>query len=260
MQESRLDDILWAATFCGNLILLFVLWKRGRARSFPAFTALVAAYIARTVILVLVNRHLPHAYRLTFWWMSVVDEALQLLVVYEIALQVFRPTGVWAQDVWKTFLGLAGIAIILAAGLTWLDTPATTDHVQAYFFRANFFSAMLMSELFVAMVALSATSGLPWKTHVARIAQGFGIYSILSVGIDILTSVLGIRHATTVFIATSHLRIVTYLGCETYWIVMLWQEAPAPRELPERMRMQIYVLQRQVEHDLERIRNWGRRP
>jgi hypothetical protein len=258
MPLSSFDRFAWAAGPSGHLILLFVLWKRGRARSFPAFTALIASSVAGTIVLFFLRGH-PHAYARAFWWMGVLDEALQLLVVYELALHVFRPTGVWARDVWRTFLGLAGIGVVLAAGLTWLDTPATTDRLQAYFLRADFFSSALMSELFVAMVALSATAGLPWKTHAARIAQGLGVYSIVSVGRDIVSSVLGIRHATSVFVAASHVRVVTYLACEAYWIVMLWQEAPSPRELPERMRTQIYVLQRQVEHDLERIRTWGRR-
>lgn len=258
MELLSFDRFLWAAASCGNLLLLFVLLNRKRAPAFPVFTALIASSIARTIILIFLLGH-AHAYALAYWSMSVVDEVLQLLIVYELALHVFRPTGVWAQDVWRTFLGLAGIGAILAAGLTWLDIPATTDPTQAYFLRANFFSSALMSELFVAMLALSATSGLPWKTHVARIAQGFGVYSIVSVGRDIVTSVLGIRHATSVFVASSHVRILTYLACEAYWIVTLWQEAPAPRALPERMRTQIYVLQRQIEYDLERIRTWGRR-
>jgi hypothetical protein len=52
---------------------------------------------------------------------------------------------------------------------------------------------------------------------------------------------------------------MTYLGCEVYWIVTLWQEPPAPRELPEAMRTKIYTLQKQVERDLEKIREWRRK-
>jgi hypothetical protein len=115
-----------------------------------------------------------------------------------------------------------------------------------------------MSELFAGMVVLSATAGLPWKTHAARIAQGLGAYSIFCVAKDILVNYVGLSPHSQLYTELSHFRILTYLGCEGFWIAMLWQEAPAPRELPESMRTQIYALQKQVEDDLNRIRAWRR--
>ncbi|MGD0798650.1 MAG: hypothetical protein ABR910_13095 [Acidobacteriaceae bacterium] len=258
MQLTSFDRFVWAASFAGNLLLLLVLWRRGRAQSFPVFTAFIASSLARTIIIFWVLRDLPRDYRFIFWSLSALDEALQLLVVYELAVHVFRPTGVWARDVRRTFAGVAWGGILLAAALACLDVPATTDPVQAYFLRGNFFSAALMSELFVGMVALSVTAGLPWKTHVARIAQGLGVYSIFCVARDSASSALGLEHAPHTFIVLSHLRILVYLACEGYWIAMLWQEAPAPRELPESVLTQVYALQRQVEYDLTRLRSWRR--
>ena len=116
--------------------------------------------------------------------------------------------------------------------------------------------AVLMSELFVGMLALSATVGLPWKTHVARIAQGLGAYSIVCVVTDAISSYFG--NEPHIFAVLASIRNTASIICEGYWIVMLWQEAPAPRELPESMLAQIYALQQQVEYDLARIRNWRR--
>jgi len=36
--------------------------------------------------------------------------------------------------------------------------------------------------------------------------------------------------------------------------VMLWREAPAPKELPEEMRRQLFTLQARVEYDLRKFR------
>jgi hypothetical protein len=250
------DRFVWAAGLAGHVILLIVLLRRGRARSFPAFTALIACNVLKTVVLFFFKRDLPGAYPDIYWSLAVLDELLQFLVLFELALHVFRPTGVWARDVWKTFAGMAGASVAVALPLTWMAAPRSSTLFRAFVLRGNFFSAALMSELFVAMLALSVTAGLPWKTHVARIAQGLGGYSLACFALDIASSYLG--NEDRAFVSISHPRILTYLVCEGYWIVTLWQEAPAPRELPETMLTQIYVLQRQVEYDLTRIRNWWR--
>jgi hypothetical protein len=260
MHVNSLDLFFWAAGFWGEVLLLGVLWQRGRAAAFPVFTTYIGFSVARTIYLYLVMPRLGlRGYEVSYWWLGVIDELLQLLVAYEVAMHVFRPTGVWAPDVWRTFLGMAALGVTVAGVLTRLDVPATTDPVQADFYRANFFSAVLMSELFVGMLALSVNVGLPWKTHAARIAQGLGVYSVVCVGIGIASTMLGIRHAIRVSEELAHVRMTVFTLCEAYWIAMLWQSAPAPRELPEEMRTQIYVLQRRVEYDLNRLRGWGRR-
>ena len=58
--------------------------------------------------------------------------------------------------------------------------------------RGNLFAAALQSELFVAMMALSIDARLPWKTHVAKIAQGLGAYSLLGVLIETGHSYFGV--------------------------------------------------------------------
>jgi hypothetical protein len=257
MNLSHFDRFVWGAGLTGSMILLLVLCLRGRARSFPIFTLYIAENVATTISLYFIFYHFAMpVYGHAFHTLGFVDEALQLLVVYELAVQVFCPTGVWAPDVRKTFLGLVGVSVTIALLLTWLAHPAGILPVDTFLLRSNFFSAALMSELFVGMMVLSATVGLPWKTHVARIAQGLGAYSLFCVAKNISLAYFDPAKHPTAFLDLSHLRILTYLACEAYWIVMLWQQAPAPRELPEAMRAQIYTLQKQVEYDLIRIRAW----
>jgi hypothetical protein len=165
---------------------------------------------------------------------------------------------VWARDVRKTILGLAGASVIVVLLLTWLADPVAPLPIQGFILRSSFFSAALMSELFVGMVVLSGTVGLPWKTHAARIAHGLGAYSIVCVGLGIINNFVGLSGGTYIFTQLSHLRSVVWMICEGYWIVTLWAEAPAPRELPEAMRLQICTLQTQLENDLIRIRAWRR--
>jgi hypothetical protein len=257
MHLSDFDRFVWTATFLGYILLLIVLFVRRRASSFPAFTLYIAENIATAIVLYFVFNHLSiGTYRYAYRSLGVVDEILQLFVFYELAVHVFCPTGTWARDVRITFLGVIGASTAAALFLTWLDHPTSHSSIQSFILRSNFFTSALMSELFVGMMILSSTAGLPWKTHVAKIAQGLGAYSIVCVAKDIVLNDLSLSQHVHLDAMLSHLRILTYLLCEVFWIVMLWQEAPAPRELPESMRMQIYSLQKQMEHDLIRIRAW----
>lgn len=259
MHLSGFDLFAWAAIFVGQFLILLVLFARRRAKSFPLFTALIAEEAVATAVKYLVLLHFSfRAYQYCYWSLGVLDEVLQLFVLYEIAVHVFCPTGVWARDVHRTFLGLVGASVIVALLLTWLAHPAASRPIQVFIVRSNFFSAALMSELFVGTVVLSSTVGLPWKTHAARIAQGLGAYSIVCVGLGIVDNFVGLSLGIHFYMQLSHLRSVVWMVCESYWIVTLWAEAPAPRELPEAMRLQIYTLQRQVENELIRIQAWRR--
>lgn len=259
MHLSGFDLFAWAAIFFGQVLVLFVLFVRGRARLFPLFTALIAEGAVATAVRYLVFLHFSfRAYQYCYWLLGILDEVLQLFVLYEIAVHVFCPTGAWARDVRKTFLGFAGASTIVALLLTWLANPVAPHRIQAFILRSNFFTAALMSELFVGTVVLSSTVGLPWKTHAARIAQGLGAYSIVCVGLGIINNFIGLSRGIHIFKQLSDLRSIVWMICEGYWITTLWKEAPAPRELPEAMRLQIYTLQRHVENELIRIEAWRR--
>jgi hypothetical protein len=259
MHLSGFVRFVWAATFFGQIVLLWVLFVRRRAASFPAFTL----YIAESVCIVAALRFFHgrlsvDAFRGLYLRLNILDSAFQLLVVCELAVHVFRPTGEWARDVFKTFVGVVCASILVAALLTWLDLPIVRLKTQAFMLRSDFFATALMSELFVGMIVLSSTAGLPWKTHTARVAQGLGTYSIVCLARDIAINSVALRRHMQIFTQSDHVRNLAYLGCEVFWIAMLWREAPAPRELPEKMRAQIYTLQRRVEYDLIRIRSWRR--
>lgn len=257
MELTGFDRFLWAATSCGQILTLLVLIVRRRARSFPFFTCYVVETICTNVVEYFVFYHLSIlAYCYWYWSLGIFDQILLLLVFYELAKHVFCPTGVWARDVRRTFLGVVCASAAVALLLTCLAHPTARIRIETFILRANFFSAALISELLVGMLVLSATAGLPWKTHVARIAQGLGAYSLVCVATSVIANYLISNRRTNLFKQLSHFEILTYLTCEIYWIVTLWQEGPVPRELPESMRIQIYTLQKEVENDLIRVRAW----
>jgi hypothetical protein len=256
MHLSGLDLFFWTASFLGHLVLLFVLWERHRAKQFPFFTALISTNIIRSIALYLVMHHGTKAgYFYTYWSVAVLDTILQFCVAYEMASHVFRPMGVWSWDVRKSFAWLLGLSLAAASGLTWLASPPTRFLVQSIVIKTNFFTAAWMSELFVGMMTLSARVKRPWNTHVAAISKGFGVYSILGVIIESGQAYFGAGQNTQAYSSLSHFRIAVYLGCVAYWVVALWRDVPPSRELTEKMRAQLFTLQREVEYSLQSLRS-----
>jgi hypothetical protein len=248
--------ILFADPICGALIFL-VLFVRRRAASFPLFTAWVAIDTIITAVIPYVYFHCQnHTYRYTYRTLNVLDVTFQLLVVYEICMHVFRPTGTWAPDVRKPLIGITGGSTALALLFAVLAHPAFPLPMQRLVWRIDLFCSSLICEMFVGMLVLSSVAGLPWKTHAARIAQVFGVSSFVALLIDIVTSGVNSAWLKQIFGPLMRGETTFGIGCEIFLIVLLWRHAPAPQELPDSLRIQIYTLQQQAENDLIRIRSW----
>jgi hypothetical protein len=248
---TGLDRLLWALSLFGHCALLGVLLLRRRAPSFPAFTTLIAVNILRTITLYLILRFgSPDAYFYTYWTLAIVDVALQLAVAYELATHVFQPLGAWTPDLKRSLVAIAGASLLIAAGLTWLATPPATTLRLAIVLRGTFFTSALMGELFVAMIALSVTMGLPWRTHVARLAQGLGVYSIFCILTEAAHNYFGAARYKLV----SHIRIELYLACVLYWIITLAMKEPEPRKLPEQLHQELRALQSKAALMLQSLR------
>jgi hypothetical protein len=220
---------------------------------FPIFTVLIAMNIVNAIALYEIALHgSKHTYFIAYFAFAIVDLVLQLSVTYELASHIFRPTGSWAPDVRNGFFILVLASIAVAFALACLPSPPERTMLGRLLDRGNLFSSALQCALFVGMIAFSATASLPWKTHVARIAQGLGFYSLIGILTEAGHNVLA--RDTTLYGTLSYVRMTTYLICGSYWIVMLWLNAPASQELPEEMRHQLFTLQRGLAYDLRKLR------
>ncbi len=256
MHLTGLDFFFWAVGFFENLGLLFVLWYRRLARSFPFFTALAILSVLRTIVLYFVHSYgTKDSYFYTYWLLAILDTMLQLGIVYEIASRVFRPVGVWAGDVRGSFLWMVGLSTTVALGLSWLASPPARTWRESFVTKGTLFAAALMSELFVLMMSLSISAGFPWRTHVAKIAQGLGAYSLVSVLIETGHSYFGVGREAPAFVFLSRVRIASYLTCVAYWAVMLWRKEQLSRQMTKEMSERLFTLQRRVEYDLQNLRS-----
>jgi hypothetical protein len=243
MQMTTLDNVLWATIIIEDVILCFVLVARRRVRSFPVFTALIALDVARAVALVAIERAGTAAvYFYTYWSLAVADIALQFGVLYGVASKVFRPAGRWANDTTGALICLIVGSIATAVLLTWMPKPVVVLPLQQVILKGNFFSAVLMSELSVGILAISAWAGLSGTPHAAKIIQGFVAYSLCTLALETARTYCGVTKSSRVYDDLSHLRVIAYALCMAHWIISLWADAPPPRELPSLMREQVSAI------------------
>jgi len=257
MHLSAFDSLLVATSWIESIVLLWVLFYRGRAKTFPVFTTLAVVWLFEVAVSSFVASHFSsRTYYYTYWSLGAVDVCLQFALVYEIARHVFAPLKQWAPDVRAGFVALVCGSVAIAILFAALASPAETNHLARMIGRGNLFADLLLTEMFAGLVALSAIAGLPWRTHVAGIAQGAGAFALASVLSNIYEVWLNWRHdANTIHRLAEVLSVVARMSF-ALWIVSLWREAPEPREMPEPMRGKIVRLNRQLEYDLGRIRGW----
>lgn len=257
MSLNEIGLVFWAAGFAGHVVLLTVLLVRHRAKAFPFFTALIGSDVLKTAILFLVRRNgNDRAYLWAYLVLALVDVVLQCAVVGEVAWKVFRPLGQWAPDIRGGLIFLATGSLVVASGLTLMATSESSKWQLVALGKANFFSSVLFAELFIGMVVLSVMVGLPWRTHIARIAYGLGVYATLTILIEAGHTLYGGLYGARVGDVLISARQGLYLCVLGYWIVTLWQEAPEPREMGSEMREQLQKLQQRLAYDLYTVRPW----
>lgn len=253
MQLTGTDLHFWAAGLLIHSLLLLLLLMRRRAKTFPVFTTLIATNIINALVLYEIASHgTDHIYMIGYFAFATIDLVLQFAVTYELATHVFRPTGTWAPDVRTGFLLLVMGSIAVATFLAYLTAPAEKTWLGAVLDRGNIFTSALQCELFVGMIAFSTTARLPWRTHVARISQGLGFFSLIGLLTDAENS--QVARNSALFQALTYIRMTTYLFCAVYWTVMVYLDAPEQKELPEEMRRQLFTLQARLEYDLRKLR------
>ena len=225
MQPAGLDLFLWITGFAGHIALLGVLFFRRRAAQFPLFTALILFNVLRTALLYVVLHHgSAKVYFYTYWSIGAVDDGLQFCILYEIAAHVFRPLGYWARDLRTGMIWIGCASLTVSVGVTWLAAPPTRGWQQTLVMR--------------------------WRTHVARISQGLGVYSMAQILIQGVHNTIG----TAGYLALSRTRMTLYLVCILYWMITLWSEAPVPKALPAEMLSRLSFLRTDVAQSLDSLR------
>jgi hypothetical protein len=224
---------------------------RERWRVFRFFTAWIAFQVVDNIVFfyLVYNHSTAGLYKTIYWSAEVIDLALQVCVVLEMARIVLKPTGTWVRDALKNFLLLGLAGVLIAAVLSYVAKPHSANSLNAWIERGSLFSAMLSLELFVAMGAASTNLGLVWRNHVMGLAVGWSVWAIVDFFVEGAYSYLGPNwHG----IDLDQVRIISLQLVTIYWAIIFWLPEPEERILSPEMRRYLAALHQDVQLNASR--------
>jgi hypothetical protein len=210
------NHLIWAAGLLGHVLLLGVLFAR--KRRFPWFTLLIVFYFLRSVGLAATLHFSGHpAHRFAILIIDLTDVLLQCAVLVELTWMALRPLGGIRRF---TLPGLLlGSAVLIVMRLA----PAGYSSLRMDLVLLHFLLSVFMVEWAIVLAFLLRSLRLSWRSHVAAISFGFGVYSAaLLAGGGYFTT--GREMSDYVFF--SFFRISIYLLVLLWWSVTLWLKEP----------------------------------
>jgi len=214
------NHLIWAAGLLGHVILLVVLFTRHRVARLPWFTLLIFFYLLRSVGLAATLHFSGHpAHRFAILVLDSTDVLLQCAVLAELAWIALRPLGGIRRYTLPLLLVGSGVLIVMRLA------PAGYTSLRMDLVLLHFLLSVLMVEWAIVLAFLLRSLRLSWRSHVAVISFGFGIYSAaLLAGGGYFT--IGREMSDYVFF--SFFRISVYLLVLLCWALALWFQEPKP--------------------------------
>jgi hypothetical protein len=214
------NHLIWAAGLLGHVILLGVLFTRKRVARYPWFTLLIVFYLLRSVGLAATLHFSGHpAHRFATLILDITDVLLQCAVLVELTWIALRPLGGFRRFTLPLLLLGSGVLIVMRLA------PAAYSSLRMDLVLLHFLLSVLMVEWAIVLAFLLRPLLLSWRSHVAALTFGFGVYSTaLLVGGGYFT--IGREMSDYVFF--SFFRISVYLLVLLWWAITLWLKEPKP--------------------------------
>ena len=203
------NTLLWALSLLLEGLLLAVLIRRGTARLLPVFTALIAFYVLRSVLLFALFGHLDApAYELTYTTLSSIDLLLQIAVAGEL----FAGDRQRTQPPLPRPALFAGL-VLLSAAVAWLLSVALPGSARNPVDRGVLFTSSLMLAVFA--FARDRFAG----TFSRRVLQGFAVLGIAGILTQIGRTVAALHRDAHAFTRWSWAEPGAYLAVLVFWLL-----------------------------------------
>lgn len=220
-----LRDSIWLAGVFGHSLVLVALLRTRRIRRFPFFSSLMVFDILRALALALVVVRLsPTAIRMAALLFEICDLTLEFGVLAELVLTALWPLGRLRRVTLPLLLLASGGVLVMRLA------PISRYPSQAAPLLLHFALGVLFVEWSLALALMRRQLRLRWRSDVAAISLGFGVYSatLLLAG-----GYFRVGRDLSDFILFSYLRITAYLAVVLWWILALWNAGDGshrPRE------------------------------
>ncbi len=212
------NHIIWVAGLLGHLLLLGVLFARRRVSRFPWFTLLIGFYLLRSIGLAATVRFSGHPPpRLATLAIDVTDVALQCAVLAELIWIALRPLGRMRRITLPLLVLASGVLIVMRLA------PTSHASLRLALVLTHFLLSVLMVEWAILLAFLLRPLQLSWRSHVAALSVGFGVYSLALLGGG---GYFTVGREMSDFVFFAFVRIGVYLLVLLWWTVCLWLPEP----------------------------------
>src|ERR1700689_3551738 len=205
------NHLLWGVWLFGHVLLLGVLFTRRRVARFPWFTLLIVFYFLRSVGLAATLRFSGHpAHRFAILIIDLTDVLLQCAVLAELTWIALRPLAGIRRLTLPLLLVGSGVLMVMRLA------PAGYTSLRMDLVLLHFLLSVLMVEWAMVLAFLLRSLGLSWRSHVAAISFGFGIYSA---ALRAAGGYFTIGREMSDYVFFSFTRIFVYLLVQLFWCV-----------------------------------------
>jgi hypothetical protein len=234
MPIVNLDDILWLVGIVAEVAVVGLLLYRRTWRTLPVFCGYCAWVLISDGGNFAIERYFPSTYTTAYLVETIVDSVLEFSVLIELAWSVLRPIR---ASLPRSALAVVGVLIVGVGAVIW---PLGSIHGLAGLsmqLRTLVHMQQTVSILrilfFLLLAGCSQLLSIGWRDRELQVATGLGIYSIVSVAMEIL-------HTHQVRTQQYHvLQLVvgvSYLGSLLYWVFAFATKEAERREFSPQMQ------------------------
>ena len=216
--RTSLNLALLAIGLALECALAWAVFRRGIARAYPGFTALVLFYPLRAAALFVLARSLDaDAYNSVFTLLAAAEIPLLAWVCVELTLRLLRRAGGWS---WRSRMAML-MLIAIAFTLTWVALSLVPEKQLAD--RVQLAAGALMLELFG--VSLKFARSGEESGNLTRIPAGFAACAAFQFAALAGRAHAMAQHASGEYIAWSYVPACGYLLVVAFWLAALKPEA-----------------------------------
>ena len=218
-------------------IIALLLYKRVW-RTLPIFCTYVIWGLCSDIFGYVIQRRTSgpasHGYLIAYLVTQVLDSAIQISVLIELAWSTLRPLR---TSLSRRALPLVVLLILVVCAAIWpfsgaprlSELPATWRNIV----HLEQTTAILRILFFMALAGCSQLLAIGWRDRELQVATGLGIFSFVSVSVDIW------RHSQlgrAEYNALNQIVVASYLVSLLYWGFSFAQKEAARREFTPQMQ------------------------
>jgi hypothetical protein len=229
-------SVIWYVQLLALAILVAQLFFRHIWRTLPIFCFyFVWDLLVGNVLLYIINRYYPNVSFHIYFALVVIDSALQLCVLIELAWSVLRPIR---ASLSHTALALTAVLVLVAGAAIWpfaalSSLSQATTHEGLIFVQLQQTVSILRILFFLVLAGGSQLLSIGWRDRELQAATGFGIYSMVGIAVAIFQT-----HQTSreQYSSLQSIVAIAYICSAVYWIFSFAQQEAARREFTPQMR------------------------